>query len=66
MKNQNPNQTANNTRTNPNVSQSGGKRVENKDNLDSRSGEEQDDKGNDITHNHRETKEEKQKKNKEE
>jgi hypothetical protein len=62
MKNQNPDQTANNTRTNPNVSQSGGKRIENKDNLDSRSGEEQEDKGDDVTHNKRKTKEDKQKK----
>lgn len=34
-------------------------RPENKDNLDSRSGEEQDNKGNDVTHNERETKERK-------
>jgi len=66
MKNQNPNQSANNTRINPQVSQSGGKRVENKDNLDSRSGEEQEMKGDDVTHNHRETKEQKQKKHGEE
>lgn len=56
MKAQNPNRSAQNTRTNPKVSQSGGKRVENKDNLDSRSGEEQDFKGDDVTHNERETK----------
>ena len=62
MKSQNPNQSANNTRINPKVSQSGGKRIENKDNLDSRSGEEQEIKGDDITHNQRETKKEKQKK----
>lgn len=31
-------------------------RVENKDNLDSRKNEEQDDKGNDVTHNKKETK----------
>jgi hypothetical protein len=36
-------------------------RPENKDNLDSRSGEEQDFKGNDVTHNERETKERKRK-----
>lgn len=59
--NQNRNQTANNTRTNPGVSQSGGKRVENKDNLDSREGEEQEIKGDDITHNKKETKEKKHK-----
>jgi hypothetical protein len=57
--NQNRNQTANNTRTNPGASQSGGKRVENKDNLDSREGEEQEIKGDDITHNKKETKEKK-------
>jgi hypothetical protein len=62
MKTQNPNQHPNNVRTNPKASQSGGKRPENKDNMDSRSGEEQDFKGDDVTHNKRETKEEKQKK----
>ncbi len=55
MKTPNQNQGASNTRTNPKVSQSGGKRVENKDNLDSRSGEEQETKGDDVTHNQRET-----------
>ena len=51
--NQNHDQNKNvkNTRTNAKVSQSGGKRVENKDNLDSREGEEQDDKGEYVTHN---------------
>ncbi|SFD02517.1 hypothetical protein SAMN05518672_10198 [Chitinophaga sp. CF118] len=34
-------------------------RVENKDNLDSRKNEEQDDKGNNITHNKKETKDRK-------
>ena len=56
MKTQNPNQHPNNVRTNPKASQSGGKRPENKDNMDSRSGEEQDFKGDDVTHNKRETK----------
>lgn len=36
-------------------------RPENKDNLDSREGEEQEYKGDDITHNKKETKEKKQK-----
>lgn len=62
MKTQNPNQNPNNVRKNPDASQSGGKRPENKDNMDSRSGEEQELKGDDVTHNKRETKEEKQKK----
>lgn len=62
MKTQNPNQNPNNVRENPDASQSGGKRPENKDNMDSRSGEEQELKGDDVTHNKRETKEEKQKK----
>jgi hypothetical protein len=56
MKRQNQNKSVSNTRIHPKVSQSGGKRVENKDNLDSRSGEEQDFKGDDVTHNERETK----------
>lgn len=34
-------------------------RVENKDNLDSRKNEEQDDKGDDVTHNKKETKDKK-------
>lgn len=50
----NQNKNASNVRTNPKVSQSGGKRPENKDNLDSREGEEQDDKGDDVTHNKKE------------
>ncbi len=62
MKNQNPNHPASNTRINPKVSQSGGKRIENKDDLDSRKGEEQEIKGDDITHNEREIKEKKHKK----
>lgn len=53
------NQNVRNTRTNPNVSQSGGKRVENKDNLDSRPGEKQEFKGGDVTHNIREVKSDK-------
>lgn len=56
MKTQNQNNKVSNTRTNPNISQSGGKRPENKDNLDSREGEEQEFKGNDVTHNHKEVK----------
>jgi hypothetical protein len=64
-KNLNQNENARNTRVNSKASQSGGKRVENKDNLDSRSGEEQDYKGDDVTHNERETKEGKQKKHRE-
>jgi hypothetical protein len=62
MKMPNQNENVQNTRVNSKASQSGGKRVENKDNLDSRSGEEQDDKGDDVTHNERETKENKLKK----
>lgn len=56
MKTTNQNQNVRNTRTNPNISQSGGKRVENKDNLDARTGEEQDFKGGDVTHNRKEVK----------
>lgn len=41
-------------------------RPENKDNLDSRKNEEQDFKGGDTTHNKKETKEDKQKKNEDE
>ena len=59
MRTQNPNQHPNNVRKNPDVSQSGGKRPENKDNLDSRKNEEQDNKGDDVTHNEKETKEDK-------
>lgn len=57
--NQNPN--VSNVHTNAHVSQSGGKRPENKDNLDSREGEEQETKGDDVTHNEKETKEHKKK-----
>lgn len=45
-----------NTRMNPAASQSGGKRVENKDNLDARTGEEQENKGSHVTHNHKDVK----------
>lgn len=51
MKTQNQNQDAKNARTNPKVSQSGGKRPETRDNLDHRSNEEQEFKGDDVTHN---------------
>ena len=51
MKQNNQDKNASNVRTNPHASQSGGKRPENKDNLDSRNNEEQDDKGDDVTHN---------------
>lgn len=57
MKTQNPNQNPNNVRQNPDVSKSGGKRPENKDDLDSRKNEEQEYKGDDVTHNEKETKE---------
>lgn len=59
MKTQDPNHNANNVRTNPDVSQSGGKRPENRDDLDSRKNEEQELKGDDITHNEKETKQSK-------
>lgn len=49
--NRNQNQDIKNVRTNAHASQSGGKRPENKDNLDSRENEEQDFKGDDTTHN---------------
>ena len=62
MKMNNQNESVKNVRHNAKVSESGGKRPENKDNLDSRSGEEQDFKGKDVTHNKRETKEDKHKK----
>ncbi|RYE19282.1 MAG: hypothetical protein EOP51_20210 [Sphingobacteriales bacterium] len=62
MRTNNQNQSVKNVRNNSNASQSGGRRPENKDNLDSRSGEEQDFKGEDVTHNKRETKEDKHKK----
>ncbi len=42
------NPDAKNGRHNPHVSQSGGKRPENKDNLDSREGEEQEFKGDEL------------------
>lgn len=62
MRTNNQNQSVKNVRHNSKASESGGRRPENKDNLDNRSGEEQDFKGGDVTHNKRETKEEKQKK----
>ncbi len=62
MRTNNQNPSVKNVRNNSKASQSGGRRPENKDNLDSRSGEEQDFKGNDVTHNKRETKEDKLKK----
>lgn len=51
---ENQNKTVTNTRNDSKASQSGGKRVENKDNLDSRQNEEQDFKGDDVTHNKKE------------
>ena len=54
MKKNNQNPAATNARHNPHVSQSGGQRPENKDNLDSRKKEEQDSKGKDTTHNTKE------------
>lgn len=62
MKTNNQNANANIVRTNAHASQSGGSRPENKDNLDSRKNEEQDDKGNDVTHNEKEVKSEHKKK----
>ncbi len=59
MKAQNQNRPANNTHNNPKVSQSGGKRPDTRDNLDSRNNEEQDFKGDDTTHNKKETKKDK-------
>jgi hypothetical protein len=56
MKTTNQNQSVKNVRTNKSASQSGGKRPENKDNLDSRENEEQDFKGDDTTHNTKEVK----------
>lgn len=53
------NQTRSNVRVNPAASQSGGKRPESRDNLDSRKNEEQDTKGDDMTHNKKETKSDK-------
>lgn len=61
MKSQNVNHNANNVRTNPKASQSGGKRPDTRDNLDSRKNEEQDFKGDDMTQNEKETKEKKHK-----
>lgn len=55
MKTRNQNQDVKNVRTNAHASQSGGQRPENKDNLDSRANEEQDFKGDDVTHNKRDT-----------
>ncbi len=57
--NRNQKQDISNVRTNPHASQSGGSRPENKDNLDSRENEEQDDKGGDTTHNKKVNKSEK-------
>jgi len=51
MKQNNQNRDVKNARSNPNASQSGGHRPENKDNIDSRKNEEQDFKGDDTTHN---------------
>lgn len=51
MKQNNQNRDVKNVRSNPNASQSGGHRPENKDNLDSRKNEEPDFKGDDTTHN---------------
>jgi hypothetical protein len=59
MKTNNQNPQVSNVRTNAHASQSGGSRPENKDNLDSRENEEQDDKGDDQTHNKKEVKSEK-------
>ncbi len=62
MKTHNQNENANNVRTNAHASQSGGHKPENKDDLDSRKNEEQDDKGNDVTHNEKDVKSEHKKK----
>lgn len=59
MKTTNQQTRINDVRKNPNMSQSGGKRPENKDNLDDRKNEEQDFKGDDVTHNHKDVKSEK-------
>lgn len=61
MKTNNQNQNVRNVRSNANMSQSGGKRPENKDNLDSRANEEQDFKGGDITHNRKDLKSDRKK-----
>ena len=63
MKNSSTSQ--NNNRQNPAASSAAPKRPEIRDNLDSRKGEEQDDKGEDVTHNEKETKKDKLKKKKE-
>ncbi|PZF74735.1 hypothetical protein [Taibaiella soli] len=55
MRRTNQNREIKNVRHNAHASQSGGRRPENKDNLDSRANEEQDDKGGDTTHNVKET-----------
>jgi len=52
--NQNRGNQNENVRTNAHASQSGGSRPENKDNLDSREGEEQETKGDDVTNNKKE------------
>lgn len=56
MKTNNQNPHVRNVRSNSPASQSGGKRPENKDNLDHRDGEEQDFKGGDMTHNKKDVK----------
>jgi len=56
MRTNNQHQQPNNVRTNAHASQSGGKRPENKDNMDSRENEEQDDKGKNSTHNKKDVK----------
>jgi len=56
MKHNDQNRNVKNVRTNRSASQSGGRRPENKDNIDSRKNEEQDFKGDDITHNHKDRK----------
>jgi hypothetical protein len=56
MKSPNQRPDTNNSRSNAKASQSGGKRPENKDNLDHRGNEEQEKKGGDVTHNKKATK----------
>lgn len=56
MKTNNQGTNSPSSKPNPKVSQSGGKRMENKDNLDHRGNEEQEFKGDDSTHNTKETK----------
>jgi hypothetical protein len=58
MKSSNQNQNPNNPRANP-ATQNKNARPDVRDDLDSRNNEEQDFKGNDETHNKKETKEEK-------